>query len=106
MRHQYLYLDPELIRQLLAGLDLLRLFNQLVLASGGDVEEAMDWMRYLQRQGYLPEELDLDRFCASLGEQSLVGCNAEVAVHLTTCGERRIRKSAFEDIFAGLDRAG
>ena len=45
MRHQYLYLDPDLIRQILAGLDLLRLFNQLVLASGGDVDEAMDWMR-------------------------------------------------------------
>ena len=37
MRHQYLYLDPELIKAILAGLDLLRLFNQLVLATGGDV---------------------------------------------------------------------
>jgi len=106
MRHQYLYLDPELIRQLLAGLDLLRLFNQLVLASGGDVEEAMDWMRYLQRQGYLPEELDLDQFFASLEEQNLVGRDAEGALQLTSGGERRIRRSAFEEIFAGLDRAG
>src|SRR6202047_508505 len=106
MRHQYLYLDPELIRQLLAGLDLLRLFNQLVLASGGDVEEAMDWMRYLQRQGYLPEELDLDQFFASLEEQDLVGRDGEGALQLTSGGERRIRRSAFEEIFAGLDRAG
>jgi Ca-activated chloride channel family protein len=106
MRHQYLYLDPELIRQLLAGLDLLRLFNQLVLASGGEVEEAMDWMRYLQRQGYLPEELDLDQFFGSLEEQNLVGRDREGALQLTTGGERRIRKSAFEEIFSKLDRAG
>src|SRR6185503_4480517 len=39
MRHQYLYLDPELIQAILAGLDLLRMFNQLVLASGGAFEE-------------------------------------------------------------------
>src|SRR5258708_8425117 len=106
MRQQYLYLDPELIRQILAGLDLLRLFNQLGLASGGDVEEAMEWMRYLQRQGSLPEELDLARFFASLEEQNLVGRDAEGARQLTSGGERRIRKSAFEEIFAGLDRAG
>jgi len=106
VRHQYLYLDPDLIRQILAGLDLLRLFNQLVLASGGDVAEAMDWMRYLQRQGYLPEELDLERFFASLEEQNLVGRDGEGALQLTSGGERHIRRSAFEEIFAGLDRAG
>src|ERR1700730_10703233 len=105
MRHQYLHLDPELIRQILAGLDLLRLFNQLVLASGGDVDEAMDWMRYLQRQGYLTEELDLERFFASLEEQNLVGRDGDGALQLTAGGERHIRRSAFEEIFAGLDRA-
>ena len=68
MRHQYLYLDPELIQALLAGLDLLRLFNQLVLATGGDVEEAMDWMRYLQQQGHLPEEIDLEAVLRQPGE--------------------------------------
>ena len=47
MRHRYRWLDPDLLRALLAGLDLLRLFNQLVLASDGDVEEAMEWMRQL-----------------------------------------------------------
>ncbi|MEE8278409.1 MAG: hypothetical protein V3R89_06785 [Thermoanaerobaculia bacterium] len=51
MRHRYSYLDPDLLRALLAGLDLLRIFNQLLLASGGDVDEAMQWMRYLQQQG-------------------------------------------------------
>ena len=106
MRHQYLYLDPELIQQLLAGLDLLRLFNQLVLATGGDVEEAMDWMRYLQQQGHLPEEIDLDQFFASLENQSLVARDGEGALQLTAGGERRIRRSAFEEIFSTLNQSG
>ena len=106
MRHQYLYLDPELIKALLAGLDLLRLFNQLVLATGGDIEEAMDWMRYLQQQGHLPEEVDLDQFFGSLEDQNLVGRDGEGALQLTTGGERRIRRSAFEEIFSTLDKSG
>jgi uncharacterized protein with von Willebrand factor type A (vWA) domain len=106
VRHRYLYLDPELIRALLAGLDLLRLFNQLVLASGGDVEEAMEWMRYLQQQGYLPEDLDLERFFASLEEQELVARDGEGGLVLTAGGERRLRRSAFEQVFSDLERAG
>jgi len=106
MRHRYGYLDPDLLRALLAGLDLLRLFNQLVLAAGGDPEQAMEWMRQLQRQGYLPEDLDLEAFFASLEEQDLVGRDAEGVLRMTTAGERRIRRSAFEEVFAGLDRSG
>jgi Ca-activated chloride channel family protein len=106
MRHQYLYLDPALIQAILAGLDLLRLFNQLVLASGGDVEEAMDWMRYLQAEGHIPQEIDLEQFFASLEDQNLVGRDGEGGLQLTTGGERRIRRSAFEEIFSSLDRAG
>ena len=106
MRHQYLYLDPALLQAILAGLDLLRLFNQLILATGGDVEEAMDWMRYLQQQGHIPEEVDLEQFFASLEQQNLVGRDTEGGLHLTAGGERRIRRSAFEEIFSTLDRSG
>ena len=106
MRHRYSYLDPDLLRALLAGLDLLRIFNQLLLASGGDVDEAMQWMRYLQQQGYIAEGIDLEEFFASLEEQRLVARDAQGALHLTTRGERRIRRSAFEEIFSGLKRGG
>ena len=53
MRHRYGYLDPELIRQLLSEMGLRRLFNHLLLQTGGDVEEAMDWMRALQERGLI-----------------------------------------------------
>lgn len=105
MRHQYLYLDPALIQALLAGLDLLRLFNQLVLATGGDVEEAMEWMRYLQQQGHLPADLDLEAFFGSLENQNLVARDGEGGLQLTAGGERRIRRSAFEEIFSTLGKS-
>ncbi len=106
MRHRFRYLDPDLLRELLAGLDLLRLFNQLVLAAGGDPEQAMEWMRELQRRGYLDEDLDLEAFFESLQEQNLVSGDGEGGLQLTSSGERRIRRSAFEEIFSGMSRSG
>lgn len=106
MRHRYRHLDPALIQAILAGLDLERLFNQLLLASGGDAEVAREWMEHLQAQGYLPDFLDLDDFFDSLEDQQVVGRDEEGSLVLTGIGERRIRKSAFEDIFANLDAAG
>lgn len=106
MRHRFRYLDPDLLNALLAELDLLRLFNQLVLASGGDPEQAMEWMRELQRRGYLDEHLDLDEFFASLEERNLVASDGEGGLRLTATGERRIRRSAFEEVFSGLTRSG
>jgi uncharacterized protein with von Willebrand factor type A (vWA) domain len=106
LRHRYLHLDPDLVRQLLAGLDLLRLFNQLVLASGGDVEQAMEWMRYLQQQGYIGEGVDLEAFFAALEREQLVERGSEGALQMTAGGERRIRRSAFEEIFGALKRGG
>jgi Ca-activated chloride channel homolog len=104
MRHRYLYLDPDLLRQLLAGLDLLRLWNQLVLASGGDVEEAMAWMRHLQQEGYIGAGVDLEAFFASLEDQQLLERAGDGSLRMSAGGERRIRKSAFEEVFSGLSR--
>jgi Ca-activated chloride channel family protein len=104
MRHRYLHLDPALLQELLAGMNLRRLFNQLILASGGDVEQAREWMRYLQEQGYLPEGLDLEEFFQALAEEQVIGKDEEGQWQLTSLGERRIRKSAFEEVFEGLRR--
>ncbi|MEM6454282.1 MAG: VWA domain-containing protein [Acidobacteriota bacterium] len=104
MRHRYFHLDPALLRELLMAMDLQRLFNQLVLASGGDVDQAMDWMRQLQAQGYLPEDLDLDEFFDSLEQQQMIGRDGDGNAGLTAVGERRIRRTAFEDIFRDLRR--
>jgi uncharacterized protein with von Willebrand factor type A (vWA) domain len=106
MRHRYSYLDPALLQVLLQNLNLQQLFNQLLLASGGDVEEAMEWMRHLQESGYLPEELDLDAFFDSLEEEQVIARDGEGGAQLTAVGERRVRRSAFEEIFSQLRRGG
>ena len=102
MRHRYFHLDPELLRQMLAGIDLMRLFNQLLLASAGDAEEAMEWMRYLQEQGYIDESVDLEAFFAELEKQRMLERDSDGALVLSGAGERQIRKSAFEQIFSSL----
>ncbi len=106
MRHRYRYLDPSLIEAILAGLDLLRLFNQLLLAAGGDVNEAMEWMRYLQQQGHIDDAVDLEAFFGSLEDQGTVVRDPDGDLHLTVSGERRLRRSSFEEVFSSLSKGG
>jgi uncharacterized protein with von Willebrand factor type A (vWA) domain len=104
MRHRYSFLDPALLQRLLADLDLLRLFNELLLAGGGDVEQAMEWMRELQARGHIGEDVDLEAFFDQLEEQRLIDRDGEGGLVLTGLGERRIRSAAFEEIFSSLQR--
>lgn len=106
MRHRYFHLDPRLLQALLAGEELLRLFNQLLLATGGDVEEAMEWMRELQAQGYIDERVDLDDFFDSLEKERMIVRQGDGSAMLGVAGERQIRRAAFEAIFQGLRRGG
>ncbi|MFQ5526314.1 MAG: VWA domain-containing protein [Thermoanaerobaculia bacterium] len=105
MRHRFFHLDPDLLDSILAGLSLERLFNQLLLASGGDVEEAMNWMRYLQQQGHIDPGVDLEAFFDELEKKRLIARDSEGTAVLTGAGERRIRKEAFEEIFTSLSRS-
>src|ERR1019366_4677796 len=92
MRHRYSYLDPDLIRQLLEEMGLRRLFNHLLLQSGGDVDDAMRWMRALQDRGYIDPNIDLDAFFARLMEENVIGQDADGNVVLAAGGERQIRR--------------
>jgi uncharacterized protein with von Willebrand factor type A (vWA) domain len=105
MRHRYSNLDPDLIRQLLAEMGLRRLFNHLLLQSGGDVEEAMRWMRMLQQRGYIDENIDLDAFFAQLQQENVIGQDGEGNLVLGTSGERQIRRDALDEIFGGLQKS-
>ncbi len=106
MRHRYGYLDPEVIKAALAGLDLTRLWNDLVMMAGGDPEQALEWMRQLQAAGHLDPTVDLDAFLASLEDDETVTRAANGKLVLSAVGQRRIRRSAFEEIWNGLARSG
>jgi uncharacterized protein with von Willebrand factor type A (vWA) domain len=105
MRHRYSWLDPDLIRQLLEGMGLRRLFNQLLLQTGGDVEEAMRWMRMMQNRGYIDPNIDLEAFFAQLTEENIIGEDAQGNVVLAAGGERQIRRDALDEIFGGLQKS-
>src|SRR5205085_4169621 len=105
MRHRYSYLDPDLIRQLLAQMGLRRLFNHLLLQTGGDVEEAMRWMRILQERGLIDENVDLEAFFARLTEENVIGQDANGNLTLASGGERQIRRDALDEIFGGLQKS-
>src|SRR5947207_8041467 len=104
-RQRYSFLDPDLIRRLLAEMGLRRLFNQLLLQSGGDVEEAMDWMRQLQERGYIDPDVDLEAFFARLMEENLLGQDGNGNLVLSASGERQIRRDALDEIFGGLQKS-
>lgn len=87
---------------MLAGIDLMRIWNQILLSAGGDPEEAKNWLRYLQEQGYLDEAIDLEAFFRQLEEEGLLERDAEGQLVLSGAGERRLRKGALEAIFSGL----
>jgi Ca-activated chloride channel family protein len=105
MRHRYSHLDPDLIRRLLAEMGLRRLFNHLLLQSGGDVEEAMRWMRMLQERGYIERDVDLDAFFAQLMRENVIGQDGEGNLTLGAGGERQIRRDALDEIFGGLQKS-
>src|SRR5438132_9849993 len=105
MRQRYSYLDPDLIRQLLAEMGLRRLFNHLLLQSGGDVEEALRWMKARQERGYIDPNIDLDAFFARLVEENIIGQDANGNVVLASGGERQIRRDALDEIFGGLQKS-
>jgi Ca-activated chloride channel homolog len=104
-RQRYSFLDPDLIRRLLAEMGLRRLFNQLLLQSGGDVEEAMRWMRVLQERGYIDPNIDLDAFFAQLMEENVIGQDGNGNLVLAAGGERQIRRDALDEIFGGLQKS-
>jgi uncharacterized protein with von Willebrand factor type A (vWA) domain len=105
LRHRYSFLDPDLIRQLLEELGLRRLFNHLLLQSGGDVEEAMRMMRMLQERGLIGEDVDLDAFFAQLMQENIIGQDGEGNLTLAAGGERQIRRDALDEIFGGLQKS-
>jgi len=105
MRHRYGFLDPDLIRKMLEEMGLRRLFNQLLLQTGGDVEEAMEWMRQLQARGYIDPSIDLEAFFDRLLQENVIGQDSSGNLVLSVAGERQIRRDALDEIFGGLQKS-
>jgi uncharacterized protein with von Willebrand factor type A (vWA) domain len=102
---RYERLDADLLRRLREFEDLLRVFRDLVLQTGGDAERALGWLKRLQDLGHLPGRIDLDGFRDRLAREGFIHAPAGFPA-LTPKGERSIRQDALARVFGGLDRAG
>ena len=105
MRYRYSDYPTDLLRGLLTYQELVKLFLQIVLQTGGDVEEALQWMKYLQDRGMIDENIDLDAFRKELQKSEIVEDRGG-SLALSAAGERRIRRSALEEIFTSLSKSG
>lgn len=66
----------------------------------------MEWLRYLQEEGHIDPDIDLEAFLASLEERRFLSRDAEGQLALSASGERQLRRSAFEEIFSSLRKGG
>jgi uncharacterized protein with von Willebrand factor type A (vWA) domain len=105
VRYRYQDFPTDMLRALLTMEELTKLFFQLVLQTGGDVEEALNWMKYLQEQGILDPSIDLDRFRKELEKREMIE-NREGGAVLSGAAERQIRRQALEEVFTSLKKAG
>lgn len=105
MNFQYLKWDESLAAALQNFSNLMNLFNFLLLQASGDVDRVLEWMKYLQRRGFIDEQYDLEEFREQLERQQIIQREGE-SHSLTARGEQQIRKESLKLIFNNLKRGG
>lgn len=91
--------------------DLLRqlqeVFNDLLLQTNGDVEEALRYLdRIGKRHGVFNERFTIDDFRRFLEDQRTIATDRRGQVSLTGKGERMLRTESLDAIFGSLEKGG
>lgn len=104
---------------------LFEIFQELITHTSGDVEEALDWLRELDKEyeltdedytiddfiedlkakGFIREEFDMDDRGAGEGEEGEEG-GGPGSLSMTAKLERMLRQRALDQIFGKLKRSG
>jgi uncharacterized protein with von Willebrand factor type A (vWA) domain len=102
MELRYSQFDPETFK--LRDMEkVMKLFLRLLSQSGGDVETALKWLEQLwERYDFFDGEYSIEDFKKHLEASGNVERLPSGRRELTRRGERRIRRDAFEEIFAAL----
>ena len=83
--------------------DLRKLFDQLLVYTDGDAEQALQHMEELNRQhGFFGENVTMEQFREQLLRDGAIDEDFDGNVTLTRKGERGIRRSALDRIFTNL----
>jgi uncharacterized protein with von Willebrand factor type A (vWA) domain len=92
--------DLDFIRQ------MMEIYRNLLLQTGGDVDEALRWMAHFGEQyGFFSEKFGLEDF-KKLLEESGEARRTPEGFAVTPQGEKRIRQDSLNEIFAALQAGG
>ena len=102
MIYRYTKFDPRDLAQQNFR-QLLKLWNQLLLQSGGDAEQALRYLDQLWEQHGLEEAgISLEEFKEYLEDRGFIRRDEEDRIEVTGKGEKGIRQDALEEIFHNL----
>lgn len=91
--------DAEFAKQ------LMEIYRNLLLQTGGDVDEALKWMEHFGREyGFFNEKFGIEDFKKLLEDSGEAQATPQ-GFQMTPRGERRIRQDSLNEIFSSL-RAG
>jgi uncharacterized protein with von Willebrand factor type A (vWA) domain len=92
--------DLEFLRQ------LMEIYRNLLLQTGGDVDEALRWMEHFGEQyGFFGDKFSIDDFRRML-EESGEAQRTPQGFRMTPKGEKRIRQDSLNEIFSSLQAGG
>ena len=85
---------------------LIGLFNMLLLRTGGNVEEAIEWLKYLnQRYGFFKGESELHDFIKRMEKEGYIQRDKNRFI-VTSKGGLRIRQDSLRQVFSGMKKGG
>jgi len=85
---------------------LLDLFNQILLQTSGDVNESLEWMRYLDEQyRVFGPDMTLDMFIDKLKEMGIIEEDENSLLKPTNKAIKNIRRDALLEMFRSLRKS-
>lgn len=105
MKYRYSHWDDEEFKKVLSVMGLMHLFNQLLLITGGNVDEALEIMKLLQGKGIISPDADLNSFREEIEEKNIIKMDSSGMFKLTSKGEKQLRQNFLNEIFTGLKKS-
>lgn len=104
MDYRFTKFDPSALRE--ARFEQLRkLFNQILMQTGGDVEEALAWLQRLwEYHDFFEGGITFEEFRQYLEEKGYLREGEDGGLEITVKGEYSIRSDALLEIFSSLHK--
>ncbi len=85
---------------------LISLFNHILMQVEGDIDEALEWMQYVdQKQPIFDAALTMQDFIDELKARGYIQEDRDGNLAVTAKGNQRIRRDALDEIFLGMKKS-